>query len=112
MVFDFEVAHYGNPVFDLAFFLSFVVLSAVRWPALIVEMKALDAGFMEGYQAQTGQRFAGDAETVTAHTACLVLARTDGKSPAQFLDEPSRGRARAIGIAILREPEQGLWSWA
>ncbi len=32
-VLDFEVAHYGNPVFDLAFFLSFVVLSAIRWPS-------------------------------------------------------------------------------
>ena len=30
--FDFEVSHYGNPLFDLGFFLSFVVLSAVRWP--------------------------------------------------------------------------------
>ena len=34
-VLDFEVAHYGNPIFDLGFFLSFVVLSAVRWPALL-----------------------------------------------------------------------------
>ena len=33
-VLDFEVAHYGNPVFDLGFFLSFVVLSAVRWQPL------------------------------------------------------------------------------
>jgi len=31
-VLDFEVAHYGNPVFDLGFFLSFVVLSAATPP--------------------------------------------------------------------------------
>ena len=110
-VLDFEVAHYGNPIFDLGFFLSFVVLSAVRWPALTAEMRALGDGFARGYTAAAGERFAGGDADVTAHTGCLVLARTDGKSPAQFLDEPARERARAMGLALLRTPEQGLWQW-
>ena len=37
-VLDFEVAHHGNPVFDLGFFLSFVVLSAIRWEPLAPEL--------------------------------------------------------------------------
>ena len=37
---DFEVVHYGNPIFDLGFFLSFVVLSAVRWPALQRDLRS------------------------------------------------------------------------
>lgn len=110
-VLDFEVAHYGNPVFDLGFFLSFVVLSAVRWPVLAPELEALGASFLEGYGARAGAGFAGDDASVAAHTACLVLARTDGTSPAQFLDPPSRERAREVGIAMLREPARGLWSW-
>ena len=40
-----------------------------------------------------------------------MLARTDGKSPAQFLDPPSRERAREAGTTLLRDPEQGLWQW-
>lgn len=108
---DFEVAHYGNPVFDLGFFLSFVVLSAVQWPELRVELRALAAGFVRGYASAAGERFAGDDADVTAHTGCLVLARTDGKSPAAFLDEQSRKHARAIGLALLRTPESGLWQW-
>ncbi len=108
---DFEVAHYGNPVFDLGFFLSFVVLSAVQWPELRVELRALADGFVRGYAAAAGERFAGDDADVTAHTGCLVLARTDGKSPAAFLDEQSRKHARAIGLALLRTPESGLWRW-
>jgi 5-methylthioribose kinase len=110
-VLDFEVAHYGNPVFDLGFFLSFVVLSAIRWPQLAAEMRFLAEEFLAGYAAQAGGGFAGDGPSVTAHTACLVLARTDGKSPAQFLDDPSRERARAVGIALLRAPADGLWAW-
>ena len=108
---DLEVAHYGHPIFDLGFFLSFAVLSAVQWPALRTEMNALADGFLGGYATAAGDRFAGDDADVTAHTGCLVLARTDGKSPAQFLDERGRRRARAVGLALLRTPERGLWQW-
>lgn len=111
-VLDFEVAHYGNPVFDLGFFLSFVVLSAVRWPALVPELQVLAAGFLTGYGERAEGGLAADEATVAAHTACLVLARTDGTSPARFLDPPSRRRAREVGISMLREPADGLWSWA
>ena len=48
---------------------------------------------------------------MTAHTGCLLLARTDGKSPAAFLDPPSVAVARAAGFALLRTPELGLWQW-
>ena len=108
---DFEVVHYGNPVFDLGFFLSFVVLSAVRWPPLASELQTLADGFLEGYAGAAGSGFAGDESSVTAHTACLMLARTDGKSPAQFLDPPSRERARAAAKELLLRPEGGLWQW-
>ncbi len=110
-VLDFEVAHYGNPIFDLGFFLSFVVLSAIQWPALASEMWALADGFLRGYTAAAGDGFAGDDADVTAHTGCLVLARTDGKSPAQFLDASARLQARAVGLALVRTPERGLWQW-
>jgi 5-methylthioribose kinase len=110
-VLDFEVAHNGNPVFDVAFFLSFVVLSAVRWAELTAELRALADGFLGGYAAKTREELAGDASSITGHTACLVLGRTDGTSPAQFLDNPSRTHARDVGIALLEQPERGLWSW-
>jgi hypothetical protein len=110
-VLDFEVAHYGNPVFDLGFFLSFVVLSAVRWPVLRAEMRALADGFVGGYSDVVGGNFAGDEADVAAHTGCLMLARTDGKSPAQFLDGRARAQARAVGLALIRTPEDGLWQW-
>jgi len=111
-VLDLEVAHLGNPVFDLAFFLSFVVLSAVRWPALTRELGGLSDRFLAAYEKTTGAGFPGDLAAVTGHTACLVLARTDGVSPAAFLDDASRSRAREVGIWLLTRPSEGLWSWA
>ena len=55
-VLDFEVAHYGNPVFDLGFFLSFVVLSAIRWEPLAPELVVLADGFLSGYDGRGGRR--------------------------------------------------------
>jgi 5-methylthioribose kinase len=110
-VLDFEVAHYGNPVFDLGFFLSFVVLSAVRWPELATELRALGDSFLAGYAETAGAALAPADATLVGHTACLVLARPDGKSPAQFLEPRSRELARAAGIALLHTPERGLWGW-
>ena len=56
---DFEVAHYGNPVFDLGFFLSFAVLSAIRWPELgRPRCGRWQRRSSRGYEAVAGQRAA------------------------------------------------------
>jgi 5-methylthioribose kinase len=111
-VLDLEVAHYGNPVFDLGFFLSFVVLSAIRWPALTPTLRELATRFLAAYHDRAGAGFAGDQRAITGHTACLILARTDGISPASFLDSHSESNAREAGISLLEDPTGGLWSWA
>ena len=44
---------------------------------------------------------------------CLMLARVDGKSPAEYLTEPQREHARAAGIALLSDPPSSLEeAWA
>ena len=111
-VLDFEVAHYGNPIFDLGFFLSFVVLSAVQWPALTPGPARPRRRLRRWYSAAAGERFAdGDAD-LAAHTGCLVLARTHGKSPPSSSTEHRTRDARTVGLALLRTPERGLWQWA
>jgi 5-methylthioribose kinase len=110
-VLDFEVAHYGSPVFDLGFFLSFVLLSAIRWELLTPELRVVADDFLAAYEEVAGTGFAGGIASVSAHTAALMLARTDGKSPAQFLDPSSRARARRVGVTLLRAPDRGLWQW-
>jgi hypothetical protein len=44
---------------------------------------------------------------------CLMLARVDGKSPAEYLTEPERDQARTAGIALLSDPPNVLeTAWA
>jgi 5-methylthioribose kinase len=105
--FDFEVSHYGNPLFDLGFFLSFVVLSAIHWPERAGELEALRTDFLRAYRAQAP--YADDPVALAGHTACLILARTDGTSPAQFLDQDSRRRARDYGRTLLLDPTSTIW---
>jgi hypothetical protein len=45
---------------------------------------------------------------VLGHVGCLVLARVDGKSPAEYLDEPARTRARMLGRSLLSSPPETL----
>lgn len=108
-VLDFEAGHLGDPVLDLAFFLVFPLLSALRWPAVAGEMRSLLDGFLAGYAAEAGE-LAGDASRITRHTAAMTLCRTDGKSVAAFLDEPTREAGRRVGRAMLDRPERGIWA--
>jgi 5-methylthioribose kinase len=108
---DFEVAHIGNPVFDVAFFLSFIVLSAVQWPAARRDLRHLGDEFLTRYMLAAQGRLPLDGQSVAGHAGCLVLARTDGLSPAAFLTPKSRELAREVAIALLNDPKGELWAW-
>ena len=85
---------------------------AGRWPGLSAEMRTVASLFLARYEEVAGGELLGDHEDLTAHTGCLLLARTDGKSPAAFLDPQSVAVAREAGLALLRTPELGLWQWS
>ena len=48
-----------------------------------------------------------DPAWAASHTACLVLARVDGKSREDYLTEPERVTAREIGRQLLADPSRG-----
>ena len=108
-ILDFEAGHLGDPVLDLAFFLVFPLLSALRWPSLEPELRVLLDGFLAGYRAEAGE-LAGDDARITIHTAAMTLCRTDGKSVAAFLDGPTRETARRVGLSMLGHPGRGIWA--
>ena len=56
------------------------------------------------------QGFAGDDDRRDGAHGCLMLARTDGKSPAQFLDPPSRERPGRSGSGCCADPSWGSGS--
>jgi 5-methylthioribose kinase len=94
---DFETAHAGDPAFDLGFFLSHLLLKAFRAaqrgspdPYL-----HLIGRFWESYLARTRIDPGGERIQRTAHhAAACALARVDGKSPVDYLDDRAREAVR------------------
>lgn len=103
-VVDFEVAHWGDPAFDLAFMLNHLLLKAIHRPAALDAYRACALAFVDAYRREAGGEVDPDPSSVLGHAGCLMVARVDGKSPAEYLREPERMLARALGATLLLEP--------
>ena len=102
---DFETAHLGDPAFDLGFFLSHLVLKALMATPDHERYLDLTRAFWTAYGS-------GDRELIARsiqHTAACGLARVDGKSPVDYLDEPRREATRVMMTRALLDPPQH-WS--
>ncbi len=112
-VLDMEVAHVGAAVFDLAFMLCHLMLKALHLPDRAGELRAGGAAFLEGYRAELPRDEIRCAEaTLATHTACLLLARVDGQSPASYLATDTADAVREVAVAALRDahlPLDQLW---
>ena len=80
-ILDFEVAHYGNPIFDLAFVLAHLLCKFFRTPSSneADALKQTAATFLEGYAAPF-------APSLYRHLALIALARVEGLSRVDYLD--------------------------
>lgn len=107
-IIDFEVAHFGNPVFDTAFMLNHLMLKAIHRPDRHDGYARCAVAFADAYRAGVaGLLDAPDADLLS-HAGCLMLARVDGKSPAEYLTPPQRERARALGRELLLDPPDAV----
>ena len=104
---DFEVAHYGDPAFDVAFMLSHLLLKRLHQPWASAELGRCAEEFWGAYQG-IAARFCPRAEYVLGHVGCLMVARVDGKSPVDYLSAPDREAARHIGSVFLLDPPDSL----
>jgi 5-methylthioribose kinase len=109
---DFETGHYGDPAFDLGFFLSHLLLKGVRAGADADRFLRLAEVFWSRYQAglaavaETPDGFEPrDLERRTvAHLAACMLARIDGTSPVDYLPNPvDRQAVRDFSSRIFRD---------
>jgi 5-methylthioribose kinase len=98
-VLDWEVAHLGDPVFDLAFLLTHLITKALHRPESATAFRALADAFLAAYRGTVARPI--ELPYLGAQVAALVLARVDGTSPVGYLDEPARQRARRIATAAL-----------
>jgi hypothetical protein len=100
LMLDFEVAHWGDPAFDVAFLLALVLLDGMRHDdgAFFTEARR----FWPAYQRTAGAA-AADETAVVAELGCIVLARIDGKSRLPLPPAiQERGRAHARRLLVER----------
>lgn len=102
MAIDFEVAHWGNPDFDTAFLLTHLALKAIHLPDRAVQYRAAAELFFAAYGDELGERPGYNPVAGALRQAgCLLLARADGKSPVEYLDNAGFARARRLGAGLL-----------
>jgi 5-methylthioribose kinase len=98
VIVDFETGHYGDPGFDIGFFLSHLLLKTVRHYERVTEAIAPARRFWHVYSEQLSVNPAPswlidasrDSEferQSVEHLAACVLARVDGKSRVDYLNE-------------------------
>jgi 5-methylthioribose kinase len=104
LVLDLEVAHWGDPSFDVAFMLTHLSAKALVCQAAPAErfVQAAQA-FWCAYLATIGPlAVKWDIEAhVVLELGCLLAARVDGKSPLEYLDESGRAVLRNVAGRIL-----------
>lgn len=101
-VIDFEVVHVGHPVFDVAFLSSHLIMKSIHLPARRRETDLARAAFLARYEADAdGVLRSAATASLGRHTACLLLARVDGKSPASYLTPDERDTVRKLAVDVL-----------
>lgn len=100
---DAECAWFGDPAFDLAFCLNHLLIKRL---AVMGAEAALAASFDALASAYLAHVDWEGAEAVEARAAALLpvlaLARVDGKSPVEYLDEAQRGLLRGLARRAIR----------
>ena len=92
VVIDCEVAWYGDPVFDIAFLLNHLLLKALHLDEHREQCFALAHATWKAYRDALGEtHIVSDlAPTLPTLLPILMLARVDGKSPAEYLDDEQK----------------------
>jgi len=100
IVLDFEVAHTGNPVFDLGFICAHLLCKTIRTDNS-AEKEALIAtatNFLNSYRQSCNLAI---ADSLPQHVALIALARVEGVSPVNYLDELAQRELVAITKSAL-----------
>jgi 5-methylthioribose kinase len=71
-------------------------MKSVHLPEHAADLRSAADAFLAGYGASLPEAH------LVAELGCLLLARVDGKSPAEYLTEPEREAVRAIAKEVLR----------
>jgi aminoglycoside phosphotransferase (APT) family kinase protein len=102
---DCEVAWYGDPAFDLGFLLNHLLLKSLHHAPQDVGLQEMVEQAVHGYYAE--RRLPRDKQSSFDHRTAgllplLLLARIDGKSPAEYLrSEREKDFVRGFVTSVL-----------
>ena len=102
VILDCEVAHWGDPRFDIAFCLCHLLLKVVHSRACFEQIAQSADAYLAAYSAEGLAVL--DAELSRA-TGCLILARVIGDSPVDYLESAElKAAALHLGESLLQAP--------
>lgn len=105
VILDAECAWYGDPAFDLAFVLNHLLLKGLWRPVWRGRYLEAFGALVEAYAEHVGWEPWATLDTRTAALLPgLLLARADGKSPAEYLSAADRDAVRAFAGHLLQHP--------
>jgi aminoglycoside phosphotransferase (APT) family kinase protein len=96
---DAECAWYGDPAFDLAFCLNHLLLKCLWAPQAREALMTCFDAMVETYLGSVS--FPGIEERTATLLPALLLARVDGKSPVEYLDETQRKTVRDVARRLI-----------
>jgi aminoglycoside phosphotransferase (APT) family kinase protein len=107
---DAECAWWGDPAFDVAFCLNHLLLKCVWAPAASASFLASFAALATAYlDAVRWEPRDAVERRAAALLPGLLLARVDGKSPVEYIDDDAdRELVRRVAAALLRRPAARL----
>lgn len=109
VILDAECAWYGDPAFDLAFCLNHFLMKMAWMPECRDALQAAYLAMAASYCKRVDFEPVTDLrERVSTLLPALALARVDGKSPVEYLDDAARLRARNSALALLHKPRLPL----
>lgn len=107
---DFEVVHWGDPSFDSGFLLNHLFLKAFHRPQFAPVYFDMARVFWKALRTGLGPDPGRGFEAMTIrHLGALLLARIDGKSPVEYInDKLTKKMVREVASKILLDPPSGL----
>ncbi len=107
MAIDFEVVHFGDPSFDAAFLLNHLLLKMFRIPQWREGLATAALRFWETLRHHVPGEADWFEPSTLEHLGALLLARIDGKSPVEYINEPElRDRIRQHARALIMHPPE------
>lgn len=105
MAIDFEVIHYGDPSFDSSFLLNHLVLKAFHRPGDALQYRQCAEAYWNQLLQSAPQAEAILKSGTFEQLPLLLLARVDGKSPAEYIRDPAlKQRIRQFARSLIASP--------